>query len=233
MMTITMNSSLDFGTAVRIQSVPGSSARCNQNSLWVKRPNWKVNFVEIPLRLWLGPKRYKKDVRWSKIPSATDSNKAAAEPSITDSTNTETTVTNDQLSSSNVQIDVNGSGQTSPIVQEPAPKRSPLTAREKLRAARVLSKYAESQPSKPKPGSRVLDALRESDKGKKRSGLPEAPTDLLDDSKRGLPKQGLTFDLPGGTDLFIIVFSFIFISTVMFATTYIVWKSGAIHFNEY
>lgn len=113
------------------------------------------------------------------------------------------------------------------------PKRSPLTAREKLRAARVLGKYAESKPSKPDLGSKVLDAMRESDGGKARSGLPEAPTNLFDDSKRGLPKQGWTFNFPGGNDLFIIIFSFVFISTIMFATTYIVWKAGAIHFNEY
>lgn len=81
-------------------------------------------------------------------------------------------------------------------------------------------------------GSKVLDALRESDRGKKK-GLPEAPGNMFDDSKRGLPQQGFTFQFPGGNDLFIIVFSFVFISTVMFATTYIVWKVGAIHFNEY
>lgn len=113
------------------------------------------------------------------------------------------------------------------------PKRSPLTARERLRAARVLSRYTETTSSKSELGSKVLDALRASDKGKRRSGLPEAPTNLFDDSKRGLPKQGLTFQFPGGVDLFIIAFSFVFISTVMFATTYIVWKAGAIHFNEY
>lgn len=111
-------------------------------------------------------------------------------------------------------------------------RRSPLTARDRLRAARVLSRYTESKVSKSEMGSKVLDALRESDRGK-RSGLPEAPTNLFDDSKRGLPKQGWTFQFPGGADLFVIVFSFVFISTVMFATTYIVWKAGAIHFNEY
>ena len=113
------------------------------------------------------------------------------------------------------------------------PKRSPLTARERLRAARVLGRYTETTSSKPELGSKVLDALRASDGGKKKSGLPEAPTNLFDDSKRGLPKQGLTFEFPGGSDLFLIAFSFVFISTVMFATTYIVWKAGAIHFNEY
>lgn len=111
-------------------------------------------------------------------------------------------------------------------------KRSPLTARERLRAARVLSRYNESKTSKSDMGSKVLEAIRESDRGKKRSRLPEAPTNLFDDSKRGMPKPGWTFQFPGGSDLFVIAFSFILISTVMFATTYIVWKVGAIHFNE-
>lgn len=55
---------------------------------------------------------------------------------------------------------------------------------------------------------------------------------MLDDSKRGMPKNGLIFDFPGGSDILAIAFSFVFISTVMFATTYIVWKLGVIHFNE-
>eukprot|EP00262_Sarcandra_glabra_P019494 TRINITY_DN7366_c0_g1_i1.p1 TRINITY_DN7366_c0_g1~~TRINITY_DN7366_c0_g1_i1.p1 ORF type:complete len:255 (+),score=37.05 TRINITY_DN7366_c0_g1_i1:103-867(+) len=118
-------------------------------------------------------------------------------------------------------------------MQSMMPKRSSLTAREKLRAARVLSRYTESKTPKAEMGSNVLDALRESDGGKARSGLPEAPTNLFDDSKRGMPKKGLTFDLPGGVDLYVIIFSIVFISTVMFGTTYIVWKVGAIHFNEY
>ena len=112
-------------------------------------------------------------------------------------------------------------------------KRSPLTARERLRAARVLSRYTESKASKSGLGSNVLDALKESERGKKKSRLPEAPANLFDDSKRGLPKPGLTFQFPGGFDLFIIVVSFVLISTLMFATTYFVWKVGAIHFNEY
>lgn len=118
--------------------------------------------------------------------------------------------------------------------EKPNKKRSSSSmVREKLRAARVVTKYAQSKAVKPKTGSKVLDALRESDRGmKKKPGLPEAPTNLFDDSKRGMPKKGLTFDFPGGNDLLIIVFSFVFISTVMFATTYFVWKVGAIHFNE-
>ncbi|KAL0772666.1 hypothetical protein Bca101_037817 [Brassica carinata] len=114
-------------------------------------------------------------------------------------------------------------------------KRGPLTARERLRAARVLSRYTEAtpKPSKPKMGSQILEVLKESDKKSNRKpGLPEAPTNMLDDSKRGMPKKGLTFDLPGSADILVIAFSFVFISTVMFATTFVVWKLGAIHFNE-
>lgn len=121
-----------------------------------------------------------------------------------------------------------------PGAQKPILKRSPLTVREKLRAARVLSRYTEPKASIPATmGNKLLDALRESDKGKKRSGLPEAPTNIFDDSKRGMPKPGWTFEFPGGIDVFLIAVSFVLISTIMFATTYVVWKVGAIHFNEY
>lgn len=150
----------------------------------------------------------------------------------TNSVNESEPQTFDASKGSTVSSDMKQDKGSSPGPQS-NPKRSPLTARERLRAARVLSRYTETTSSKPELGSKVLDALRASDRGKKKSGLPEAPTNLFDDSKRGLPKQGLTFQFPGGTDLFIIAFSFIFISTVMFATTYIVWKAGAIHFNEY
>ncbi|KAK1355123.1 hypothetical protein POM88_048379 [Heracleum sosnowskyi] len=112
-------------------------------------------------------------------------------------------------------------------------RSSRLTAREKLRAARVLSRKPEPKKApKLQLGSQVLETLRESDKGKRRPGLPEAPTNMLDDSKRGMPKKGLTFELPGGNEVFFIILSVVLISTVMFSTTYLVWKVGAIHFNE-
>lgn len=116
------------------------------------------------------------------------------------------------------------------------PKRSKLTAREKLKAARVRSRDSEPKPvRKQELGSKVLEALRENDRitGKKRSGLPEAPTNMLDDSKRGMPPKGWTFELPVGWDVFLIILSVVVISTIMFTTTFVVWKMGAIHFNEY
>ncbi|KAL8247799.1 hypothetical protein R6Q59_009015 [Mikania micrantha] len=115
-------------------------------------------------------------------------------------------------------------------------KRLKLTAREKLKAARVRNRESEPKTVKKEElGSKVLEALRETDRvtGRKRSGLPEAPTNMLDDSKRGMPKKGLTFELPVGWDVFLIITSVVVISTIMFTTTYIVWKVGAIHFNEY
>ncbi|KAJ8528427.1 hypothetical protein K7X08_022119 [Anisodus acutangulus] len=164
-------------------------------------------------------------------PSSFESSKTEGEVQSSDQTESavqETGVPNGSVTSTNLQQEASFSS------PKPTLKRSPLTAREKLRAARVLSRYNESKAtSKPQMGSKLIEALRESEKGKKRPGLPEAPTNLFDDSKRGMPKPGWTFEFPGGFDVFLVVFSFVFISTVMFATTYLVWKVGAIHFNEY
>lgn len=112
-------------------------------------------------------------------------------------------------------------------------KGSPLTAREKLRAARIRGRNVEAKAPKPELRRSLLDSLMEIEKGKMRSGLPKAPADMFEDSNRTLPKQGLVFEFPGGIDVFFVVVSFVFICTVMFGTTYIVWKVGAIHFNEY
>lgn len=166
-------------------------------------------------------------------PSSTNSMVGTSEQKDVESVNAERSQRENQHSSPEVRSTVETSTKTDPEPQVGNAKRTPLTAREKLRAARVLSKYTEPRTTRSELGSKVLDAIRETDKGKKRSGLPEAPSNLFDDSKRGLPKQGFTFNFPGGNDILIIAFSFVFISTVMFATTYIVWKVGAIHFNEY
>lgn len=195
----------------------------------------------------LGSRRLVKRKGWDFRLSVAEGDRFTTETSDGGSGNAETILSNDQISASShnellprTSEASNGSPvtlnpeETLPSTnQQEKPKSSPLTARERLRAARVLNRYnTESKASKPDMGSKVLDALRESDRGKKK-GLPEAPGNMLDDSKRGLPQQGFTFQFPGGTDLFVIVFSFVFISTVMFATTYLVWKVGAIHFNEY
>lgn len=172
--------------------------------------------------------RPQNELRHARPCATTDNDRAAPAEAVQ-----ETTMSNGQ--------------QPQPQPSEP-PKRVPLTARERLRAARVLGKYA-AEPADKKKGSPefksgLLDALRETEGGgggkkggRKRSGLPEAPSNLLDDKKRGMPKPGWTFDwmaaLPVGTDVLIVAASFSIITTVMFGTTYLVWKLGAIHFNEY
>ncbi|CAA0816867.1 Unknown protein [Striga hermonthica] len=97
----------------------------------------------------------------------------------------------------------NGPVYPDPSLSAPNPsltsKRAPLTARERLRAARVLNRYNDSKPTKTGLRSNFLEALRNSDNegNRKRSGLPEAPSNLFDDSKKGLPKEGWTINLPG------------------------------------
>ncbi|KAK7387465.1 hypothetical protein VNO78_28292 [Psophocarpus tetragonolobus] len=198
-----------------------------------------------------------KERKFGRCFSVADSDQLAADNSSSkDLDNAENSLVNDQLASMNppdedfqfqARVNAESGSQTlqasngsinqkqgsaaSPKSQSAA-KRPPLTARERLKAARVISQYTQSKASKPDMSTRVLEASKQSDRGKKKSGLPEAPTNLFDDSKRGL-STGFTFQFPASSDLFIIVFSFVLISTVMFATTYIVWKVGAIHFNEY
>ncbi|XP_077237006.1 uncharacterized protein LOC143878623 [Tasmannia lanceolata] len=258
-MTLTLNSVGGFLSTAKLQHVSKSFTGDNRCSAWGKVSDNNKNF-SAPLGFWFGPRRPNKDIRRGRAFSAADSSRASTDSTSLESDSTKNIRIDDQLSpakpvplnsaAGNIQSENSNRDEIPSYIKEAAdglpnaseakrdktpfmPKRSSLTAREKLRAARVLSRYTDSKPSKSEMGSKVLDALRESDKGKKRSGLPEAPTNLFDDSKRGMPKQGLTFDFPGGVDLFIIIFSTVFISTVMFGTTYIVWKAGAIHFNEY
>ncbi|GLT54482.1 hypothetical protein SLA2020_276750 [Shorea laevis] len=153
----------------------------------------------------LGSRSLVKEKRCSLSLSVADSNRLTTETSDEGSGNKETqqlqaSVNNESGSQafeasngSTVSSDLKQATSPSPN-QQTMPKRSPLTAKERLRAARVLNRYTESKPIKSEMG-----------------------------------KRGLTFDFPGGFDLFLIAFSFVFISTVMFATTYIVWKVGAIH----
>ncbi|KAF6170390.1 hypothetical protein GIB67_014320 [Kingdonia uniflora] len=193
----------------------------------------KTNYVVNSFRMSFGSRRGIKNNRRGLMHLlATESNQIAAELD-KGSENAKSTLSDDQLLETKPPSLIPPSEvKTETLSPQKASKRSSLTAREKLRAARVLSRYPDSKPPKQELGRKVLDALRESDGGNRRTGLPEAPTNMLDDSKRGMPKQGLTFDFPGGFDLFLIIFSTVFISTLMFSTTYLVWKVGAIHFND-
>uniref|UniRef100_A0A5B6YUY6 Uncharacterized protein n=1 Tax=Davidia involucrata TaxID=16924 RepID=A0A5B6YUY6_DAVIN len=249
-MAVSLNSVVGFNSTLQAEYHNVSRSGIRTSAL-------KVNRFTYPLGM-VGLRRIIKDKKWGLCLLVADGDRVATDTSDTGSGNAERAFSDgpsavnlpsldSQTRNSQFQTSAeaelqpqtpkvsNGSIVSSDLKQDAkfSPKRSRLTAREKLRAARVLSRNTESKASKSELGSKVWEAMRESDRGKKRSGLPEAPTNLFDDSKRGMPKKGLTFELPGGVDVFIIAFSFVFISTVMFATTYIVWKVGAIHFNEY
>ncbi|MCL7044534.1 hypothetical protein MKW94_008362 [Papaver nudicaule] len=214
----------------------------------------KTEYVTASSGLCFGSRKGIKHGRFGLILSASNSNQVAADTTDKGASNSEKDHAKDQLLAANslaenIQLKSSAKDEQSPqttglsngsaketTTSAKSPKRSSLAAREKLRAARVLSRnVADSKPSKKSVlGSSVLDALREGDResGKKRMGLPEAPSNMLDDSRRGMPKQGLTWDLPGGNELFFIIFSATFIGTLMFATAFVVWKVGAIHFND-
>lgn len=109
-----------------------------------------------------------------------------------------------------------------------------LSAREKLRTARTLTGFAESdKPGTPQRQKNLLDALRESDKQGKTTkyGQPIEPSNLFDDRKRSTEKQK-QFEFTWGPSQFFGLLSFVLLTSIMFGTTYIVWKLGAIHYND-
>ncbi|CAN6306977.1 unnamed protein product [Urochloa humidicola] len=254
MAATSLSSSPPRATA-KLAGVPRSSSFYTQLSFCSRHPFQKAAaataFQKLPPELLLlsSPARnWNRHARTSC--RATDNDQAA--PAAAQETTTPSTPTEKQapVTPGNDQPVANGSAASEP------PKRAPLTARERLRAARVLGKYAEpsakkgslaspaaaasKKSGKPEFGSGVLDALREADAkkgggggGRRGSRLPEAPGNLFDDSKRGMPKEGWTFELPFGVDVFLVLVSFTLITTVMFGTAFLVWKLGAIHFNEY
>lgn len=109
-----------------------------------------------------------------------------------------------------------------------------LSVREKLRTARTLSGFAESdKPGTPQRQKNLLDALRQSDKEGKTTkyGQPIEPSNLFDDRKRSTEKEQ-KFEFTWGPSQFYGLLSFVILTSIMFGTTYIVWKVGAIHYND-
>ncbi|WCJ19919.1 hypothetical protein M5689_002188 [Euphorbia peplus] len=235
-MAVSLNSVLGFNS-----TLPANYQHISRSSIRTQSPNAtpiKFSFGIIGSKLHI--KQRKKTFCLSVADSdrlttdATNESPVPAERPISD--NPPSVDSLDGFSESETSVDNEPGLQTSELSNgtlKSMPKRSSLTARERLKAARVLGRYKEPKSSKKsKKGTTVLDALKESDKGKKRSGLPEAPSNMFDDSDRGLSQGAWKFQFPGGADLFAVVLSVVLISTVMFTTTYIVWKAGAIHFNE-
>lgn len=109
-----------------------------------------------------------------------------------------------------------------------------LSVREKLRTARTLTGFAESDKAgTPQRQKNLLDALRQSDKEGKTTkyGQPIEPSNLFDDRKRSTEKEQ-KFEFTWGPSQFYGLLSFVILTSIMFGTTYIVWKVGAIHYND-
>ncbi|WOK98099.1 hypothetical protein Cni_G06809 [Canna indica] len=117
-----------------------SSTIFNPPSTQERSYSHNIRFFETSIVSSFGAKICTSNVRWSNIVLAIDSSKYFVEPSTSESGNAETASSNDQLtSSSNVQLDANGRVPSSSInLENPVPRRSSLTVREKLRAAQVL-----------------------------------------------------------------------------------------------
>ncbi|KAK2388066.1 hypothetical protein QL285_061783 [Trifolium repens] len=240
-MAISLNPIINF-SSTKLETKYHDASRYSVGASFPKATQNTPFFVTSTTRMFV------KEKRFGKCFSVANSDQLSADASKKDIDSATNSPVNDQLKSTNppdetskLQAQVNAeqtpegsNGSVASPKSQSVTTRSSQKVRERIKAARVLNQSKEPKISKPDIGSSVLAAFREGDKGKKkrRSGLPEAPGNLFDDRKRGMPKAGLTFDFPGGNDLFLIIFSFVFISTVMFGTTFIVWKVGAIHFND-
>ncbi|AES71177.1 hypothetical protein MtrunA17_Chr3g0113711 [Medicago truncatula] len=231
-MAISLNPIINF-TSTKLETNYHDASRYSAGASFPKAA--QITLVSITS----GTRMFLKEKRFGHRFSVANSDQLSTDASNKDIGSTASSSANDQLTSTNPAQAESPTPEVS-NVSVASPKSQPVTTRssqkvrERIRAARVLNQSKEPKTAKSEMGSSVLAAFKESDRGKKRrrSGLPEAPGNLFDDSKRGMPKEGWTFDFPGGSDLFLIIFSFVFISTVMFGTTYIVWKVGAIHFND-
>lgn len=84
-------------------------------------------------------------------------------------------------------------------------------------------------------GKQVLDAFKQGEKDGKTTkfGQPIVPKNIFDDVRQTQEEKDadkFSFNLKPG-DIFL-VFSFLLIIGLMLGTAFIVWKVGAIHYNE-
>ncbi|CAM6121062.1 unnamed protein product [Calypogeia fissa] len=85
-------------------------------------------------------------------------------------------------------------------------------------------------------GKRVLDAFKEGEKegNTTKFGLPLVPTNIFDEVRRTpeeIAADAFKFEISPGQ--LILAASFLVVIGIMFATVFLVWKVGAIHYNEY
>jgi len=120
----------------------------------------------------------------------------------------------------------------------PTGKMSPFAAdRLKSQMASPPSQYNRTSSGRTmiNSGKQVLDAFKQGEKDGKTTkfGQPIVPKNIFDDVRQTQEEKDadkFSFNLKPG-DIFL-VFSFLLIIGLMLGTAFIVWKVGAIHYNE-
>ncbi|MCO5569161.1 hypothetical protein L7F22_022882 [Adiantum nelumboides] len=116
-----------------------------------------------------------------------------------------------------------------------SPFSSTLTGTEKLKGAKP-SVFLDSRVGGAfkEPGSKtLLDTMRQSDNNTKKFGQPGLPRNLFDEPEKLTAEDNKRFDFTLNIGQLALIFSFLTIICVMLGTAFLVWKVGAIHYNEF
>lgn len=122
-----------------------------------------------------------------------------------------------------------------PPSSQGSPFSSPLAGTEKLKGSKpsvFLDSRAGGAFKQPGPKG-LLDSLRQSENATTKFGQPIVPTNLFDEPDKLTAEDKKRFDFTFNAGQLFLVFSFLTIIGVMLGTAYLVWKVGAIHYNEY
>lgn len=122
-----------------------------------------------------------------------------------------------------------------PPSSQGSPFSSPLAGTEKLKGSKpsvFLDSRAGGAFKQPGPKG-LLDSLRQSENTTTKFGQPIVPTNLFDEPDKLTAEDKKRFDFTFNAGQLFLVFSFLTIIGVMLGTAYLVWKVGAIHYNEY
>eukprot|EP00250_Pteridium_aquilinum_P034894 c8278_g1_i1 orf=270-1214(+) len=131
------------------------------------------------------------------------------------------------------------SSQGSPFGSKPpssqgSPFGSPQAGAEKLKGAKP-SVFLDSRAGGFKePGPKnLLDTLRQSDGSRStKYGQPIVPTNLFDEPDKLTPEER-KFEFSFSAGQLVLIFSFLTIISIMLGTSFLVWKVGGIHYNEF
>ncbi|KAH7416326.1 hypothetical protein KP509_14G086200 [Ceratopteris richardii] len=122
-----------------------------------------------------------------------------------------------------------------PLSTQGTSTSSPAAGTERLKGARP-SVFLDSKTvgNFKEPGPKgLLDTLRQSEDKSTKFGQPFVPKNLFDEPEKLTAEDKKRFDFSFNAGQLILVFSFLTIIGVMLSTAFLVWKVGAIHYNEF